>query len=134
MNYDRIADYYDRYVKYNADIPFFIKEAKKTSGEVLELMSGTGRLSLSLIEEGVRLTCVDSSQPMLRILRNKLERRKLSASVIQQNICELALDKQFDLIIIPFHSFAELVSAADQLTALNKVHEHLSAGGRFICT
>lgn len=134
MNYNRTADYYDQYVKFDADIPFFIKETSNTSGEVLELMSGTGRLSLPLVEKGIKLSCVDSSQPMLRILRNKLENRGLSAPVIQQNICELSLDKQYELIFIPFHSFAELVTTSDQLMALNKIYKHLSDNGRFICT
>jgi hypothetical protein len=71
---------------------------------------------------------------MLDILRNKLKKRKLPASVIQQNISELALHRQFDLIIIPFHSFAELASPEDRLSALGKIREHLSANGRFICT
>ena len=34
----------------------------------------------------------------------------------------------------PFHSFAELVSAADQRRALSATYEHLAETGRFICT
>jgi SAM-dependent methyltransferase len=134
MDYDRIAHYYDRYVNCDLDFPFFIKESKGSLRDVLELMSGTGRLSLPLIEAGVNLTCVDSSSSMLQILRNKLDKRGFSAPVFHQDICELNLREQFDLIIIPFHSFAELSAISDQIKALHKVHHHLADNGRFICT
>jgi 2-polyprenyl-3-methyl-5-hydroxy-6-metoxy-1,4-benzoquinol methylase len=56
-----IADLYDVYVTTTVDVPFFLEELKTTSGPVLELMAGTGRLSLPLAEAGARLTCVDIS-------------------------------------------------------------------------
>ncbi len=101
---------------------------------MLELMAGTGRVSIPLIEAGVRLTCVDSSPEMLAVLRKKLESGKLSAAVHQMDVRELDLHKRFDLIVLPFNSFAELLSPDDQSKALAAVHVHLSGKGRFICT
>lgn len=134
MDYSRLADVYDSFVRTSFDISFFLNEAKKTQGEVLELMSGTGRVSMPLIEAGVRLTCVDNSPEMLARLREKLEKKRLSAGVRQMDVRDLSLKRMFDLIIIPFHSFAELVSADDQRRALAGIHCHLSPTGRFICT
>ena len=48
-NYDIISDIYDIFADATNDIDFFVNETKKTSGEVLELMSGTGRVSIPLI-------------------------------------------------------------------------------------
>ncbi|MBL7128435.1 MAG: hypothetical protein ISS16_05550 [Ignavibacteria bacterium] len=45
LDYEKIARYYDSYVLVDFDIKFFLEEAKKVSGKVLELMSGTGRVS-----------------------------------------------------------------------------------------
>jgi SAM-dependent methyltransferase len=101
---------------------------------VLELMSGTGRLSIPLIEAGVRLTCVDSSPAMLNIFRKKLARRHLTATLIEMDVCELALGQAFPLIILPFHSFSEITDAVLQRRALKKIHNHLTENGRFICT
>ncbi|UCC64193.1 MAG: class I SAM-dependent methyltransferase [Anaerolineae bacterium] len=134
IEYARIADLYDVYVQTTFDISFFLNEAKKSAGEVLELTSGTGRVSIPLVEAGIHLTCVDSSPEMLAILREKLDRRGLSASVHRMDIRQLALGRRFDLIIIPFHSFAELLSPSDQRRTLVGIYDHLSESGRFICT
>lgn len=133
-NYDDIADLYDIYVPVTFDIPFFLGEARKSPGEVLELMAGTGRVSIPLIEAGVKLTCVDMAGKLLAILKDKLERKGLKAELHQMDVRELDLSRQFDLIIIPFHSFAHIVSPDDQRKALERIRQHLSPGGRFICT
>ena len=132
--FSRIADLYDTYVQVDFDIPFFLQETRKTSGEVLELMSGTGRVSLPLVQAGVRLTCVDKSAEMLAVLRQKLAERGLAATTVPVDVCELDLGKRFDLILIPFHSFSEIISPDDQRRALLRIQEHLAPNGRFICT
>jgi ubiquinone/menaquinone biosynthesis C-methylase UbiE len=132
--FGRIADLYDTFVQADFDIPFFLKETSMTSGEVLELMSGTGRVSIPLVQAGVRLTCVDKSSRMLDVLRQKLVQRRLSAQVVAMDVCELDLGRRFDLIIIPFYSFSEITSPDDQRQALARIHRHLSPTGRFICT
>jgi hypothetical protein len=55
-HYARIADVYDAFVSSQYDVPFFIEEAKKAGGDVLELMAGTGRLTIPLLEAGIPLT------------------------------------------------------------------------------
>lgn len=133
MDYSLIAKYYDVYVKMDLDIPFFLEEAKAASS-VLELMSGTGRVSIPLAEAGVNLTCVDSSPDMLSFLRKKLAERALSACVLEMNACNLSLSDTFDLVIIPFHSFAEILDPEDQYKALAGIRQLLGQSGRFICT
>ena len=79
-HYARIADVYDAFVSSQYDVPFFIEEAKKAGGEVLELMAGTGRLTIPLLEAGIPLTCLDFSAEMLAVLRDKLAARGLAAA------------------------------------------------------
>jgi SAM-dependent methyltransferase len=135
IEYRRVADLYDTYVTATFDIPFFLNETRQVAGgTVLELMSGTGRVSVPLIEAGVRLTCVDISPELLGCLRDKLQARGLQATVLAMDVRELSLPQQYDLIILPFHSFSELVLEADQRAALARIREHLSPTGRFICT
>ncbi len=133
MDYAKLAARYDTYVKTAFDVPFFLKEVRGRR-EVLELMSGTGRLSIPLLEAGVRLTCVDSSPEMLAVLRSKLERKGLAAAIIESDVAQLNLPQKFDLGLLPFHSFSELLTAEDQERALAGIHRSLVPRSRFICT
>lgn len=134
IDYDRIAGLYDAYVVADFDVPFFIAEARRASGPVLELTSGTGRLSVPLIEAGVNLTCVDCSRGMLDVLAGKLAGRGLRAEIVCADICDLTLPPRFDLAILPFQSFMEFVGEARQRAVLASAFACLRPGGRFICT
>jgi SAM-dependent methyltransferase len=134
IDYDRVADVYDLYVTQDFDVGFFVAEAKRVRGKVLELMCGTGRVSLPLIEAGADLTCVDASRGMLARLEQKLRERNLQARLAQQDIRRLDLpEEEFDLAIIPFHSFSELGLRRDQKLALEAIRRCLKEGGRLIC-
>jgi hypothetical protein len=71
IDYGRVADVYDLYVTSDLDVGFYVAEAGKVKGKVLELMCGTGRVSIPLLEAGVDLTCVDASEGMLARLKEK---------------------------------------------------------------
>jgi ubiquinone/menaquinone biosynthesis C-methylase UbiE len=64
INFDLVADLYDL-VHIDLDIPFFLNETKGYDGEILELMCGTGRISIPLLASGKKMTCVDYSVGML---------------------------------------------------------------------
>lgn len=134
INFDAVADLYDHYIKSDHDIPFFINEAKNTKGNILELMCGTGRVSIPLLEQGQKLTCVDKSSAMLKVFRKKLENKNHTVNINEMEVSELKLDEKFPLIIIPFHSFSEIPTEEKQLQALNNIRNHLEEGGKFICT
>ncbi len=131
--YDAIADLYDSFVQTELDIPFYLDYARMTSGTVLELMSGSGRVTLPLVQAGAHVTAVDNSSDMLTVLHDKLKQAGLSADIRQIDVRELNLGKTFDLIIIPFHALAELPSLEDQQRTLTAIDQHLSGQGLFIC-
>ncbi len=132
--YDSVADIYDSYVLVDFDIPFWLSEAGSVGGNVLELTCGTGRVSIPLLKAGVNLTCVDYAPEMLSRFRRKLDEHHLTCPLICQDIAELSLPDRFDLIFIPFHSFAEITTEDKRRSALARISEHLTARGRFICT
>lgn len=133
IDYGPVADLYDACVPLRKDIPFFIDEAKSAEGRVLELMSGTGRVSLPLLEAGVDITCVDYSAGMLERLRSKLRDRSLPGRLVLADVRRLPFAGGFELAILPFNSFSEIVGAADQLGALVSIRDALVEGGRFVC-
>ena len=67
IDFGFVADLYDSYVNVSFDIPFYQSLCKGYHGNILELMCGTGRVSLPLIKDGVQLTCVDYSKEMLDV-------------------------------------------------------------------
>jgi SAM-dependent methyltransferase len=134
IRFDEVADLYDLYVNTDLDISFFLREATGTSGKVLELTCGTGRVSIPLLRAGVDLTCVDYSPGMLSRLRAKCSQQGLRCTIIEADIAGLSLADRFDLIFIPFHSFQEIVDPTRQRQALDRIRDHLAHHGRFICT
>jgi SAM-dependent methyltransferase len=134
MDYGRIAELHDPYANTTMDIPFFLHAARRADGAVLELMSGTGGVSIPLLEAGIPLACVDSSAEMLAVLRRKLAERGPAAEVRQADVTRLSLSRTFDLILIPFHSFSGIAEEEVQRAALRAIATHLRDGGRFICT
>ncbi len=133
-DYDPIADIYDLYVPVTFDIDFFLAETQKIRGDVLELMSGTGRVSIPLIQAGVKLTCVDKSAQLNSVFTKKLETLGLKADILQMDVCELELPKRFSMTILAFNAFSHITSPEDQRNVLERIQRHLLPGGFFICT
>lgn len=134
--YDPIADLYDGYPGcYLEDIPFFLDEASRVSGPVLEIGVGTGRLALVLAAAGVDVVGIDSSPAMLRVL----ERKRAQWPDLPGRVRPLAADtrcfalrQRFALAIVPFRTFLYLLTRADQRRGLRTIRRHLALGGRLV--
>lgn len=133
INHDNVADLYDIYVRADFDIPFWLDQAHTVEGKTVELMCGTGRVSVPLLQAGVNLTCVDYAPGMLAQLERKLTANHLSCPVYCQDIVHLNLPERFDLAFVPFHSFAEIIDPARQEQALVQIRSHLRQNGKFVC-
>ena len=134
IDYNKVADIYDDYVNVDFDIPFWLQEAGKARGKVLELTSGTGRISIPLLRAGINLMCVDYSTEMLSILKQKAESAGLACRIVPMDISDLSLDEQFELIFIPFNSLSEILEPAKHRQALEHIRAHLADSGQFLCT
>jgi ubiquinone/menaquinone biosynthesis C-methylase UbiE len=132
-DYNLVAEVYDTYVSATYDYSFFLKRVK-TGMRVLELTSGTGRLSLPLIKAGALLTCVDISSGMINVLKRKLDSESLQASVLCADVQHLGFSEEFDIVLFPFQSFMELVGKEQQLNALRSANNALVPSGSFYCT
>lgn len=133
-HYARIAAVYDTIASTQYDVPFFLAEARKAGGAVLELMAGTGRLTIPLVTAGIPLSAIDYSAEMIAILRDKLAEGGLSADVQQADVREMQLGRRFKQVILPFQAFHELTAEEDQRRALERIAEHLDDDWLFICT
>lgn len=134
VDYDRLAALYDSLVTESPDVPFFLEQARRAGGPVLDVMAGTGRVSMPLLEAGADLTCVDGSQAMLDVLANKLRERGIEATLLHQDAARLDAGRKFRLAFIAFNSFEELTGDGERRRTLRGILDHLVPGGRFICT
>ncbi len=82
LDYAKLADLYDAYCVFDQDISSFRSMVTCSPGRVLELMAGTGRVLLPLLEEGRELVCVDRVPRMLMVLREKLRRANLTVRIL----------------------------------------------------
>ncbi|MBI4405914.1 MAG: class I SAM-dependent methyltransferase [Deltaproteobacteria bacterium] len=121
IDFDIIHEYYDLCITVDFDIPFWIEEAWKVRGNRLELMCGTGRISIPILASGSALTCVDYSAGLLSRFKSKIAERNCDVDIIHMDVRELDLKQQFDLVFIGFNAFAEIITRADQEKALQRI-------------
>lgn len=133
-DYSIVADIYDTFCVFDGDLHFFRGLVAGVEGPVLELMAGTGRVSLPMIEAGADVTCVDRAWPMLARLARKLRIGALGARLVCADVCTLPLEPPFELIVLPFQGFTELVGEESQRRLFLEAARLLPVGGRFICT
>ncbi|MYB49170.1 MAG: class I SAM-dependent methyltransferase [Dehalococcoidia bacterium] len=135
-SYDGWADVYDSIYAYvREDIPFYVQEAVRSGGPVLELGCGTGRVTLPITQSGVDIVGLDNSDAMLERARGKaalLEEGDGSIDLHMGDMREFSLDRTFPLAIIPFRGFLALLSVEDQVRCLTAIREHLEPDGRLI--
>src|SRR6266849_10005820 len=66
--YDAIARLYDPWSRsVIEDVPFYVEEARRSGGPVVELGVGTGRIAVPVAADGIRVIGVDSSRGMLDV-------------------------------------------------------------------
>ncbi len=135
-SYDGWASVYDSIYTYvREDIPFFVQEAARSNGPVLELGCGTGRVTLPIAESGIDIVGLDNSAPMLQRAESKarlLRDGHGDISLHNKDMREFSLGRTFPLIIIPFRGFLSLLSVEDQVRCLTRMRNHLTPDGRLI--
>ena len=80
---------------------FYLDQARHVGGSVLELMCGSGRFLVPLLQQGIDIDGSDASADMLEVCRAKCESLGLKTNLYQQTIEETKLSRKYELIIIP---------------------------------
>ena len=129
MNYDSLTPLYElQYYTYRDDLHFYAKLAEGAQS-VLELGSGTGRVTLHLARRGAKVTGLELSPEMLNRARNKAALENLDLELIQGDMRSFNLERTFPLIIVPFNALMHLYNLFDQSGALERIYAHLEPGG-----
>jgi SAM-dependent methyltransferase len=113
------------------DLPFWLELASQAGDPILELGCGTGRVLIPLAQAGYHTVGLDNDPCMLKFLQTHLGPDiQQSPELIEADITEFDLTRQFPLIILPCNTFSTLRNE-QRLRCLGCVHRHLQFGGIF---
>lgn len=133
--YNAIAEIYDPWsASVVEDIAFYVEEARRCDGPVVELAVGTGRIAVPIARAGVRVIGVDLSDRMLDVAR------ALAADHGVEDLVDLRLGdlleppvaERVPLVICPFRSLLHMRDESEKLSALRSAHDLLEPGGRLV--
>ena len=133
--YDRIARLYDPWShSVTEDIEFYVEEARRSGGPVVELACGTGRIAVPVAQAGFRVIGVDGSAAMLEVARER------AAAAGVEELVELRLGDLRDppvaervpLVLVPFRSLLHMTTERDRERALGAARSLLLPGGRLV--
>lgn len=117
----------------DGDVEFYLAQARKTGGPVLDLACGTGRVAFPLARAGFDVTGVDRAPGMIAIARAKQRESGLkNLRLVRGNMTRFDLGQRVGLTIIAYRAFQHLLTPKDQRACLDRVRRHLRRRGRLI--
>lgn len=133
--YDSIAELYDPWSRsVTEDVGFYVEEARRSDGPVVELAVGTGRIAVPTAAEGIPVIGVDSSPGMLEVCRQRAKLAGVEELVDLRlgDLEEPPVQERVQLVTCPFRSFLHLLDDDARLRALQASRELLVPGGRLV--
>ncbi len=129
---DHIADIYDELYEGMLDTESTVEFLAKLAGDgpVLELAIGTGRVALPLVERGIEVHGIDSSQAMVEKMRAKPGGDRIPVNM--GDFAGVPVEGRYGLIFVVFNTLFALTSQEDQVRCFRNVADHLEDGGRFV--
>jgi ubiquinone/menaquinone biosynthesis C-methylase UbiE len=133
--YDTIAELYDPWSRSVVeDVPFYVAEARKARGPIVELGVGTGRIAIPIAHQVIHVIGIDSSREMLATCQRRAEDAGVPDR-IELRLGDLRrppIDEPVELVICPFRSYLHLADDGERMEALEAAHAALHFGGRLI--
>src|SRR5207244_2621545 len=116
------------------DVRFYVDEARRAGGPMVELGVGTGRIAIPTAADGIPVIGVDSSRRMLEVCAQRAALAGVSGLLDLRlgDLREPPVAERVQLVTCPFRSFLHLRDEPERLRALASVRELLVPGGRFV--
>jgi SAM-dependent methyltransferase len=135
-HYDFVSLYETSFKDRRGDVRFFVDQAKKSAGPVLEYGAGAGRVTIPMARAGIDVLAVDASAPMLARLRQHLadcsQKVQNRVEVQKGDMRRLSLERRFPLVLATFNVVAHLATFKDFGAFLRRAKEHLEPGGQLL--
>lgn len=125
------------YAERTEDIRWYRKQVRQVLSRgqrVLELGSGSGRISCALARSGFCVTALDRMAPMLALLADKIEGKAIAQRIelVEADMREIPLpNASVPMVIAPFNAMMHLYSWQDLLACMTEVRRVLQPGGTF---
>lgn len=119
-----------------ADVAFYVAEARRSGGPVLEVGCGTGRVTLPIAGAGVDIVGLERSPWMLAEAARKARaaapdvRRRLR--LVRADMRAYAFRRPFARVFLPFRVLQAMLEVPDQLAALRRARASLAPAGRLV--
>ena len=117
---------------YDQWLDFVEQELPKTTGQILDLACGAGRLAVMLAQNGYQVSGVDLSEEMLALAEMHAREANLAIPFMQGNMLDLSALGQYSAVTCFADSFCYLQDEAQVLQAFKEVYQHLENDGKFI--
>jgi SAM-dependent methyltransferase len=131
--YDAIAELYDPWsASVVEDVAFYLEEARRSGGPVLELGVGTGRIAVPIAADGIRVIGMDSSRAMLEVCARRAALAGVTLDLRVGDLREPPVAERVPLVICPFRSLLHMHTDEDRLGVLGAAYDLLLPGGRFV--
>ena len=105
----------------------FVKENSPINTRILDIGSGTGRISIPLSKLGYQVTAVDASKEMLNVLQSKDTDRKIE--ICYSKLQDLSLDKNYDIVLCVFSVFCYITDWHELTRALENLSKMVNPDG-----
>ena len=131
--YDTIAELYDPWsASVVEDVAFYLEEARRSGGPVVELGVGTGRIAVPIAADGIRIIGIDSSRGMLEICARRAALAGVDVDLRVGDLREPPVAERVPLVICPFRSLLHMHTDEDRRKVLAAAHELLLPDGLFV--
>ena len=131
--YDAIAELYDPWsASVVEDVDFYLEEARRSGGPLLELGIGTGRIAVPIAADGIRVIGIDSSRAMLDVCARRAALAGVDIDLRVGDLRHPPIAEPVPLVICPFRSLLHMHTDDDRRAVLAAVHELLQPAGRFV--
>jgi SAM-dependent methyltransferase len=129
--------------RFDQDVGFWLEQARRGGGFVLELACGTGRITTPLARHGVPIVGLDNDPAMLRAAQRhagpgpgagagagaEAGGASYRPLFVAADMRQFALACRFQLVFVAYNSLQLLTTPADTVACLTAARQHLAAGG-----
>jgi len=114
------------------DVEYYTRHLAGTTGRILEVGSGTGRILIRLLQAGLDVEGLEHSPDMIAVCRANCQERGLDPVLHEGDMTIFVSERAYETIIAPAGVINSLDGREDTMRALDCFRRSLIPGGRLI--